>query len=161
MDWHLISLLLLIITANGAPIIVRYLIKNRLSYPIDCGYLFLDNKRLLGHSKTWRGLISALFFTSLLALLMGYEMQAGIIVAAGAMSGDLLSSFIKRRLNMPPSSRAPLLDQIPESLIPALLVMQTFHLSATGVLYLVIIFFMIEYVLSRLFYYLGIRRKPY
>jgi hypothetical protein len=36
------------------------------------------------------------------------------------MAGDLLSSFVKRRLNLPPSSRATGLDQIPESLLPAL-----------------------------------------
>ena len=38
----------------------------------------------------------------------------GLLVAATAMAGDLLSSFLKRRLALAPSSQAIGLDQIPE-----------------------------------------------
>lgn len=36
------------------------------------------------------------------------------------MTGDLVSSFVKRRIDLPPSSRASGLDQMPESLFPSL-----------------------------------------
>jgi CDP-archaeol synthase len=44
----------------------------------------------------------------------------GLLVGAAAMAGDLFSSFLKRRLDLPPSSKATGLDQVPESLIPLL-----------------------------------------
>lgn len=105
--------------------------------------------------------MGAFLITCPVALLLGYDLETGFLIATGAMSGDLLSSFIKRRLNMRPSSMAPLLDQIPESLIPALLVMHTFQLTAHSLINLVVIFFVLEYLLSLLFYELGIRKKPY
>ncbi|MCB1984888.1 MAG: CDP-archaeol synthase [Burkholderiales bacterium] len=161
MEWPFLHLLVLIITANGGPILFRYLAGNKMAYPVDFRVIFFDQKRLLGNAKTWRGLIGSFLVTCPMAWLMGYDLTTGFLIAAGAMSGDLISSFIKRRLNMRPSSMAPFLDQIPESLIPALLVMQAFHLTANTVTYLVIIFFILEYVLSRLLYELGIRKKPY
>ncbi|GJL76275.1 CDP-archaeol synthase [Nitrosomonas sp.] len=161
MDWQFLQLLLLIITANGAPILLRFLTHNRMTYPVDFGYVFFDDKRLLGNSKTWRGLIGSILTTSLLALLLGYSIETGLLIASGAMSGDLLSSFIKRRLGMRPSSMAPFLDQIPESLFPSLLVMQIFHLTALNILYLVSLFFILELTVSRLLYELGVRKRPY
>ncbi|SFK38302.1 CDP-2,3-bis-(O-geranylgeranyl)-sn-glycerol synthase [Nitrosomonas aestuarii] len=161
MDWQFLQLLLLIITANGAPIMLRFLARNRMIYPVDFGYVFFDNKRLLGNSKTWRGLIVAIATTSLFALLLGYSIETGLLIASGAMSGDLLSSFVKRRLGMRPSSMAPFLDQIPESLFPALLVMQAFDLTALNILYLVSLFVIFELTVSRLLYEIGIRKRPY
>ncbi|WP_309371566.1 CDP-archaeol synthase [Nitrosomonas sp.] len=161
MDTPLLHVLILIIIANGAPIVLSHLTSNKVAHPIDCGYIFLDRNRLLGNAKTWRGLIGSLLITSLFGLWLGYEFETGFLIAAGAMSGDLLSSFIKRRLSLPPSSMAPFLDQIPESLLPAMLVMQTFQLIAIDLAYLVAVFFVLEYVLSFLLYKLGIRKKPY
>ena len=53
---------------------------------------------------------------------LGLPWTLGLKVAAGAMLGDLTASFIKRRLRYPASAPVPLLDQIPEALLPALLV---------------------------------------
>ncbi|MBX3639375.1 MAG: CDP-archaeol synthase [Nitrosomonas sp.] len=161
MDWPMLSLLFLILVANGSPILLRYFMRDTFSYPMDCGYCFVDNKRLLGNAKTWRGLMGSLLITSLSALMIGYDLETGLLVASGAMGGDILSSFLKRRLGIHSSARAPLLDQIPESLVPALLLMQTFQLSVAAVATLVLVFFLLDVTLSRLLYQLGIRKKPY
>ena len=58
------------------------------------------------------------------------------------MLGDLVSSFLKRRLNMPPSSRATVIDQIPECLLPTLAIRSTLGLGALDVIFIVIIFFL-------------------
>ena len=157
----MLSLLFLILVANGSPILLRYFMRDALSFPIDFGCRFADGKPLLGGTKTWRGLIGSLLITSLSALMIGYDPGTGFLVAAGAMCGDLLSSFLKRRLGMRSSTRALLLDQVPESLVPALLLMQTFDLSAAAIVVLVIVFFLLDVILSRLLYLLGIRRKPH
>ena len=45
--------------------------------------------------------------------------RLGALVAASAMAGDCLSSFIKRRFGLEPSRMTLGLDQVPESLFPA------------------------------------------
>jgi CDP-2,3-bis-(O-geranylgeranyl)-sn-glycerol synthase len=154
-------LLLLIIIANGSPIVSRWLLNNSFNLPVDFGQILPDKKRLLGSSKTWRGIVSALLATSAAAWLLGYSLETGLLVATYAIIGDLCSSFIKRRLSMEPSSMAPLLDQIPESLLPALIMMNTFRLDVSSVIQLVLTFVIIELLLSHILYKWGLRKKPY
>ena len=77
------------------------------------------------------------------------------------MAGDLLSSFIKRRLNRPPSSRAIGLDQIPESLLPLLACHEALALTAADIGIVVAAFFAGAVILSRLLYRVGLRDEPY
>lgn len=95
MVWHFLSLLFLILIANGSPILARYLMRTTLSCPIDFGYRFADQQRLFGEAKTWRGFFSSLIATGVSALLMGYDLATGLLIAMGAMSGDLISSFLR------------------------------------------------------------------
>ena len=77
------------------------------------------------------------------------------------MTGDLLSSFTKRRLALKPSSRATGLDQIPESLVPALMCWHELSLTVADVVAVVGLFFFGEIVLSRLLFRMHIRDRPY
>lgn len=156
-----LHLLLLIIIANGAPIILRELVHDRYNLAVDFGVLLPDKNPVFGPSKTWRGIAATLVTTSVAAWLLGYQTETGLIIGFFAILGDLTSSFIKRRLSMPTSSMAPLLDQIPESLFPALVVMGTFNLMITTVIVLTLIFVITELLLSHILYKLGIRKKPY
>lgn len=146
--------------ANGAPILARKLLGSRFNCPLDFGFK-LRNHDLLGASKTWRGLVASLVFTSILAWLIGYSWQTGVVVSLCAMTGDVFSSFIKRRLNLQPSSMAPFLDQVPESLLPALVMREQFGLDAASVMILVSSFIVLELILSQILYRLGIRKTPY
>jgi len=77
------------------------------------------------------------------------------------MTGDLMSSFIKRRLDYASSDQALLLDQMPESALPFLYLFYIDEITlawfATGI----VIFIVSELVLSRILYRMGIRRRPY
>ena len=161
MSPEFIHLLLLIIIANGAPIILRTLIKNRLDLPVDFGFHLPDGKPLFGKSKTWRGIAGAVVFAGCGALLLGYPPYTGMLVAIYSLSGDLISSFIKRRLGMQTSSMAPLLDQVPESLFPAIMLRDAFGLETESIIILVCAFVIAELLLSWIFFKLGIRKKPY
>jgi len=161
MTIELLQLLTLIIIANGAPIVIRVLLSNRFGAVVDFGYKLPDKQPIFGKSKTWRGIFAALITTSATAWLLGYSPDTGLLVAIYAVLGDLTSSFIKRRLGKPPSSMAPLLDQIPESLFPALMMMQTFKLDISAIIQLVLIFIIIELLLSHVLYKWGVRRHPY
>ena len=161
MNIELLQLLALIIIANGAPIVISVLLKDVFNTAIDFGHKLPDNNPIFGDSKTWRGIIAACILTAAIAWLMGYSPQTGLLVAVYAVLGDLTSSFIKRRLGMPASSMAPLLDQIPESLFPALMLAEAFNLDILSIIQLVLIFIIIELLLSRVLYKWGVRKRPY
>jgi CDP-2,3-bis-(O-geranylgeranyl)-sn-glycerol synthase len=154
-------LLLLIIVANGSPIVLRDLLGERLDYALDCGAEFIDGHRLLGGSKTWRGLLGAVIFTAAAGVMLGYSVTTGLLVGLLAMLGDISASFIKRRLNLPPSSMAPLLDQIPESILPALVLQQQFDLDLLAIIILIVFFIIFELSISIVLFRLGIRKRPY
>ena len=84
-----------------------------------------------------------------------------IIIGLAAMLGDVLSSFIKRRLGLDSSSQSVGLDQIPEALLPLLAVAETFALGGLTIAMIVGGFAVLELTLSPLFYWLGIRNRPY
>lgn len=161
MTIELLHLLFLIIIANGAPILIRVLLNDGFILAIDFGNKLPDNNRIFGPSKTWRGIFAALLATSAAAWLLGYAPVTGFLVAVYAMLGDLLSSFIKRRLAMAPSSAAPFLDQVPESFFPAFMMMQVFNLDIFSVILLVLIFIIAELAISHVLYLWGVRKRPY
>ncbi len=157
----ILQLLVLLIIANGTPIIVKNIFGKRFAFPVDGGINFFDKKPLLGNSKTVRGIISSLIVTPVGAVLVGLEWYIGIVVSGMSMLGDLFSSFIKRRFNMPPSSMALGIDQIPEALFPLLACQLLLPLTTASIVFIVILFFITELLLSRLLYKLKIRDEPY
>lgn len=157
----ILDFLLLILVANGAPVLLSYLLSHRVSLPVDCGLKLKDQQYLLGRTKTWRGIVASVIATVAMAVLLNYEASTGFMIAVLAMIGDLFSSFIKRRLKKPESSQAFLLDQIPESLFPSLWLMKLTYIDLTQVIVIVGCFIIIELVLSKILYKVGIRKHPY
>ncbi len=155
------ELLLLLLTANGAPIIARWLSGSHFAWPLDGGLLFIDERPLFGNNKTLRGLLAALIATTLLAWFIGWSPWLGLLFASTAMLGDLFASFIKRRLAIPVSGMAPVLDQVPESLFPLLAVRGVFDLSWLQISIIVVLFLVLDYLLSFVLYRLHIRQHPY
>ena len=84
-----------------------------------------------------------------------------LLCASAAMVGDVSSSFLKRRLNLRPSSRATGIDQIPECLLPAIAIRSTLGLTVFDVIAVVIIFFVGEVLLSRSLFKWNVRNGPY
>ena len=157
-----LQLLLLLLVANGAPIIASNLLGERFNTPVDLGaVLKKDGRPIFGPTKTIRGILAALLITSIVAHLIGLGWFIGLFMALYAMLGDLLSSFIKRRANIEPSDMALGLDQVPESLLPLLVVMSHVEINLLEVILLVAAFVVIEINLSRILFYLHIRKRPY
>ena len=155
------QLLILLTLANGSPVVAKLVLGRQFSTPLDRGVKFIDGKPLLGPSKTIRGLLIAIVVTAAGAPLLGLGIKIGLLVGVAAMVGDLLSSFVKRRLGLPASSRATGLDQIPESLLPALACRQMLSLTAMDMLAVCAIFFIGELLLSRLLFRFHVRDEPY
>ncbi|MFQ6073693.1 MAG: CDP-2,3-bis-(O-geranylgeranyl)-sn-glycerol synthase [Candidatus Bathyarchaeia archaeon] len=107
--------------ANAAPVIFGG------GRPMDAGKLFWDRKPIFGRNKTVRGFFAGLlvgtfagFALSLLFqldefprnVLFQYDILLGFMLSLGALTGDLLHSFIKRRLDISPGSPLPVADQL-------------------------------------------------
>lgn len=153
--------LVLLAVANGTPVIVKRVFGARADHAIDCGVRLADGRFMFGPSKTIRGVVSSVIATALIAAAVGLTVYAGAVVAMGAMAGDLASSFIKRRLGREPSSRATGLDQIPEALLPCLLLSAILPLTAGDIAVIVLLFFGGEVILSELLFRAGVRDRPY
>lgn len=151
----------LLVVANGAPVIINKMLGQRLAWPVDSGLRLHDGHRLFGKTKTWRGLCSAVLSTAIAAILIKIDFLTGVLFGTLAMAGDLLASFIKRRINCVESSRARGLDTIPESFLPILLLKEPLALSFADIILIVAFFFLIEEWLSPILYQLHIRKRPY
>ena len=143
-----LELSLLLVIANAVPLLVGIVLGRRFDAPLDGGLRLADSRPLLGASKTVRGLIASLVATTLAAPLLGLPPAQGAEFALLAMLGDLLSSFTKRRLGIATSRSAPLLDQLPESLLPLLVLQPELGASGTEILAAVLIFVVIDWLYS-------------
>lgn len=96
--------------------------------PMDSGLRLKDGRRLLGDGKTWRGfaggtlsgmLIGGIQHTSAWVagtgqFSFGSPLQAALLIfllSCGALLGDILGSFIKRRAGIERGAKTPGLDQ--------------------------------------------------
>lgn len=157
----IVQLLVLVGVANALPVIAKKIMGTAGAWPLDGGVTLRDGRPLFGHSKTIRGVLIALLGTPVVAVLMGLGWKLGFLVAASAMAGDLLSSFIKRRLALPPSSQARGLDQVPESLFPFIVARCLVPLSWLDVVMGTAIFAIAGLVVSRILFRLNLRDRPY
>lgn len=91
---------------------------------LDFGIHLSDNHPLFGNGKTIRGtiggiviggavgfLLSAIFRTQT-STLFGQYAYLSFLLAFGAIFGDIIGSFIKRRLGVESGTEAPFLDQL-------------------------------------------------
>lgn len=157
----LAEILLLLGVANGTPIFAARLFGKHFNAPLDNGLKLADGRPLFGPSKTVRGLVLSVACTALAAGWLGHEWITGAGLASASMFGDLLSSFLKRRLGLRTHSQAFGLDQIPESLLPLLVLRQQLDLGYGDIAIIVVAFIVLELVLSRLLFRLHIRDRPY
>lgn len=153
--------LILLVSANGAPVLTRTLLGGRYEWPVDGGIKLSDGQALFGSAKTWRGLIASVCVTAAVGLALELEpLQAGQF-AVLAMLGDLAASFCKRRIGKIESSRARGFDTLPESMLPLLVFKGQLGLSGIDIVLVAGLFFMIEEFVSPLLYKWHIRQRPY
>jgi hypothetical protein len=149
-DQIVAKLVLLLTITNGVPLIAGVLMGRRFNQPLDRNTKFIDGQPLLGPAKTMRGIVSALIATTLLAPLFDLSLREGALFATLAMTGDLVSSFTKRRLGIASSRSAPLLDQLPESLLPLWILHPVLAESLQQAAAAIVVFVVIDWFVSRL-----------
>ncbi|MDX1458357.1 MAG: CDP-archaeol synthase [Marinobacter sp.] len=156
-----LELFVMLVLANGTPVVAARVLGRRWSAPVDGGRLWRDGRPLLGASKTWRGVVSGTFACGLFALIIGAGLLFGLLFGLLGLVGDMISSFIKRRAGLASSARAMGLDQVPEALLPMVLAWYWLELSGWVVAGVVVLFTVSNIVLSPLLFRLGIRHQPH
>ena len=123
--------------ANAAPLLFGG------GNPLDGGRNFLDGKRIFGSHKTVRGFIAGIMAGTIIGLVEstvdGNLLFGGFMIGFGAVLGDLLGAFVKRRLGLKPGSPFPVVDQLDFVLGGLLLGSLFFPLSLTAVLLVVLV----------------------
>jgi predicted MPP superfamily phosphohydrolase len=115
-----IKILLLLWLVNFAPPLLAYLMEERWAAPLDRGRTLWDGRPLFGNHKTARGVVGGLAMGALAGPFLGFLWWEGPLVSLLSVLGDLLSSFIKRRMDLSDGSVAPGLDQVFEGAFPLL-----------------------------------------
>lgn len=157
----IIKLLVLLLAANGAPLVAARVLGRRFSFPVDGGLKLPDGRPLLGPTKTLLGTALGIATPAGGAPIMGLDWEIGALVGAGAMTGDLFSSFVKRRMGRSSSDRVTGLDQVPEALFPLVACSFALDLTVADIIVGVLMFFVTVVVLSRVLFKLGIRNRPH
>ena len=155
--------------ANMAPPLLKRI--NFLNIPIS--------ERLLGNHKTYRGLIFAVIIGMLIVYIQKilfqydffknislinyseYSLLLGFLLAFGAMFGDIVKSFIKRRANIMPGERFFPFDQL--DFVFGALIFSYFmvKLSFVDIILILIISFILHIIFNHLGYYLRINENKW
>ena len=96
--------------ANAAPVLAGG------GLAMDFGKNFVDGKRVFGANKTFRGFFFGLAVGVGVGLvewmLFGYPFLFCLLTPLGALLGDLVAAFLKRRLEIAPGGLFPVVDQV-------------------------------------------------
>lgn len=98
---------------------------------MDFGKSLPDGKRILGDNKTVRGFLSGLIVGAIVGaleytLFSKNLLPIALLASLGALSGDLVGAFLKRRLKIKPGGAFPGVDQL-DFVLGALLFVSPFH----------------------------------
>lgn len=167
------------IVANMSPIVARILLKDKFSTPVDLNKKFMG-KPLFGRTKTHRGFVAGIITGILVAYLQVKYSQNptllsislidyssinflhwGFLMGFGALLGDLIKSFFKRRMNIKSSRPWVPFDQI-DSPLGALLLTFWFYVPPIDVLLILLLPYPLLHIgFSYTMYKLKLRQTKY
>lgn len=161
--------------ANMAPVMVKKI--GLFAYPIDFS-VQLGKKPVLGKNKTFRGLFFGVIFAIIISYLQfllysvpffrsvsffDYQnwLLFGFLMGLGALTGDLVKSFFKRRLNIKPGARFVPFDQT-DFVVGALLsITPVFNLTLMIFAVSLLLSFLLHIVVNHAAFYLGVRDEKW
>lgn len=144
--------------------------------PIDFGKKFFDNKPIFGKNKTWRGLLAGIACGTLAGLLVyllllvipilepisiSLCIAIAFLESVGAHFGDLLGSFIKRRLNIRPGGPAPVLDQTLWIIFAIVFVSPVLYFPLIEIAILLLLSSFLHVGTNIIAYLLGLKKEPW
>ena len=161
--------------ANMAPVIFKRI--SFLSYPVDFNKK-LGNKPIFGKNKTFRGF----FFGIIIAVIISYIqfllyqtvsfgnisffnysnwIAFGILMGFGALFGDLVKSFFKRRAGINPGDKLIPFDQTDFVIGGLIFVIPVISLTWKIFLTCLILSFILHIIVNHIAFYLKIRNEKW
>ena len=161
--------------ANMAPVMVKKI--NLFVFSIDFNKT-INSKPVLGKNKTFRGLIFGVIFSLIIAYLqfllykMGFFKNIsffnyqnwllfGLLMGLGALTGDLIKSFFKRRLNFKPGAKFVPFDQTDFVVGALLFIMPVFDLTLKIFVVSLVLSFVLHIITNHLAFYFRIRNEKW
>jgi CDP-2,3-bis-(O-geranylgeranyl)-sn-glycerol synthase len=154
--------------------------------PIDGGRCFRDGQRILGDGKTIRGFAIGVCFGTLTGVVqslaaphlkpilaqyvtvtpeMDYVLSIGIpttfLMSIGALTGDAIGSFIKRRVHVKSGDPSPFLDQVGFIIMALIFAFPLMAPSPIFVIILIITTLGIHWLSNILSYLAGLKKNPW
>jgi CDP-2,3-bis-(O-geranylgeranyl)-sn-glycerol synthase len=163
--------------ANALPVVSKKLnILKFLAFPVDGGKK-LAGKSLFGKSKTVRGfvvgvigaliiaylqyLLTAVSFFNEISLVeysLKFSLLLGFLLGSGALLGDLIKSFIKRRIGIESGHPWIIADQIDYVVGALLLVSFVFVPSLNHIIFLLLFSPLLSFIANVIAYFTGIKK---
>jgi len=162
--------------ANMAPVAFKNV--NFLATPVDFGKK-LGKNPVFGAHKTWRGMVAAtlagilifyiqkilyqyIFFAKISLIdYSSYSIFLGALIGFGAIFGDLVKSFFKRRLSIKPGKRWIPFDQL-DFVIGALAFASFYYIAPLTVwIILIIVTIPLHMAANHIAFYLGISKQKW
>ena len=161
--------------ANMAPIMVRKI--DIFAFPIDNNKK-INNTPLLGKNKTFRGFIFGTIFGIIVAYLqfllsdLGFfksisffDYQSwflfGLLMGFGALTGDLIKSFFKRRLGFKPGAKFVPFDQTDFVVGALVFILPVFEVTLKIFIVSLILSFILHVIVNHIAFYLKIRNEKW
>lgn len=127
----------------------------------------LKGKRILGDGKTIRGFTLGLVSGSLTGVVIGIVKGnpklalLGFLLSLGGLIGDIVASFLKRRINLKRGRPVPILDQL-DFIFGALAFGSLLTVPSVDIILFIIILTPLAHLLSnRAGYWLGLKDNPW
>lgn len=148
--------------------------------PVDFGKSDRKGIRWIGDGVTWRGLIGGTIIGIITGIIQGYlgpgiienygqlivtpiiaDIPSGILIGFllgfGALLGDAIGSFLKRRLGIGRGKPAPILDQLDFLIVALILVSFVVELSWLFVIIAIVLTLIIHLIANTGAYLLGLK----
>jgi CDP-2,3-bis-(O-geranylgeranyl)-sn-glycerol synthase len=148
--------------------------------PVDFGKSDKNGARWIGDGVTWKGIIAGTIVGTLTGAIQGYVgpeiianfgqyiitpiatslhhgIMIGFLLGFGALLGDALGSFLKRRLGIGRGKPAPILDQLDFIIVALILVSPVVELNLMCVVLAIILTLVIHLLTNTCAYLLGIK----
>jgi len=158
------------------PLIKRAGLFNSFDKPVDFGKKFFGQS-IFGSHKTWRGVIFGIIVGMSIVFLqfwlypfplikrislLDYRniniLAFGFLISFGAVFGDLLFSFIKRRLKLKPGAKFLPFDQTNYVIGAAIFLTPFFKIDILAWITIFVLTFFLHIIFNRLGYYLKLHR---
>ena len=161
--------------ANMAPVMVKKI--NLFASQIDFNKK-INNKPIFGKNKTFRGFVFGIIFAIIVAhfqfllhdivffkniAFINYQnwLLFGFLMGFGALTGDLIKSFFKRRLGLKPATRFIPFDQTDFVVGALIFIMPIFDLTLKIFIVALLLSFILHITINHIAFYLKVRNEKW